>query len=60
MIHVYISRDSSVGRAEDCSGILLSLGHWFESGSRDFLNVFFFVLVLLRLYGPEVSYINTY
>ena len=35
------SRDSSVGRAEDCSGTrLASLGHWFESDSREvlFLN----------------------
>ena len=31
------SRDSSVGRAEDCSGILSesSLGRWFKSGSRE-------------------------
>ena len=30
------SLDSSVGRAEDCRGTMqLSLGHWFESGSRD-------------------------
>ena len=28
--------DSSVGRAGDCRGIVqTSLGHWFESGSRD-------------------------
>ena len=34
--HTQQSLDSSVGRAEDCRGILqLSLGHWFESGSRD-------------------------
>jgi hypothetical protein len=29
------SRDSSVGRAVDCSGKLSSIGHWFDSGSRD-------------------------
>ena len=30
------SLDSSVGRAGDCRGIVqTSLGHWFESGSRD-------------------------
>ena len=30
------SRDSSVGRAVDCSGLKLkSIGHWFDSGSRD-------------------------
>ena len=32
-----LTRDSSVGRAEDCSGMiqLASLGHWFDSGSRE-------------------------
>ena len=31
------SFDSSVGRAVDCSVTLqLSIGHWFESGSKDF------------------------
>ena len=36
--NIKITRDSSVGRAEDCSWYfkLSSLGHWFESGSRDF------------------------
>ena len=31
------TRDSSVGRAGDCSvqSSELSLGHWFKSGSRD-------------------------
>ena len=35
---LYLSLDSSVGRAEDCSwnkSEQISLGHWFESGSRD-------------------------
>ena len=32
----YRTLDSSVGRAGDCRGIAqASLGHWFESGSRD-------------------------
>lgn len=31
------SRDSSVGRAADCRGLRSSVGHWFDSGSRDFL-----------------------
>ena len=37
------SLDSSVGRAEDCSGkSQVSLGHWFESGSREnFYSTFF-------------------
>ena len=35
------STDSSVGRAEDCSGCLISLGRWFESGSVDFFLIFF-------------------
>ena len=30
-----VSLDSSVGRAVDCSGISKSIGHWFDSGSRD-------------------------
>ena len=40
----HLSRDSSVGRAEDCRGkSKTSLGRWFESGSRDiFFGVFFF------------------
>eukprot|EP00984_Skeletonema_dohrnii_P033771 scaffold31425_cov94-Skeletonema_dohrnii-CCMP3373.AAC.2 len=35
-----LSLDSSVGRAVDCSGVLtkLSIGHWFDSGSRDYNN----------------------
>ena len=39
------SFDSSVGRAVDCSGIKLSIGRWFESGSKDelfFLSFSFF------------------
>ena len=33
---IHPTLDSSVGRAEDCRGIMqLSLGHWFDSGSRD-------------------------
>ena len=42
---LYKPLDSSVGRAEDCSGIdtQKSLGHWFESGSRDiFFNCFIY------------------
>ena len=37
------SFDSSVGRAEDCSGIgqWRSLGRWFKSGWRKFLSNFF-------------------
>ena len=32
---------SSVGRAEDCSGLSnsTSLGRWFESGRSDFFNL---------------------
>ena len=45
------SFDSSVGRAVDCSGTKLSIGRWFESGSKDnffffpFLSVFFFLSI---------------
>ena len=35
-----MTRDSSVGRAEDCSCLyLISLGHRFKSGSRDLFAV---------------------
>jgi hypothetical protein len=30
------TRDSSVGRAVDCRVTLTSIGHWFDSGLRDF------------------------
>ena len=41
--------DSSVGRAEDCRGKLqLSLGHWFESGSRDIFFVKSFYTIFIR------------
>ena len=38
------SRDSSVGRAEDCSWniMLTSLGRWFKSASRELLSIFLF------------------
>ena len=36
------SFDSSAGRAVDCSGILKSIGRWFESGSKE--TEFFFLL----------------
>ena len=41
----YLSFDSSVGRAEDCSGQKkqVSLGRWFNSGSKEFF--FFFYLL---------------
>ena len=40
---VHQTLDSSVGRAGDCRGKLqTSLGHWFESGSRE---SFFFVTI---------------
>ena len=45
-IHIFLifytlhgSFDSSVGRAVDCSGILISIGRWFESGSKDFFMI---------------------
>ena len=31
----YLTVDSSVGRAEDCSGLKTSLGRWFKSGSTE-------------------------
>ena len=34
--------DSSVGRAVDCSGNRRSIGHWFDSGSRDMLGIKFY------------------
>ena len=45
---VYRTLDSSVGRAEDCRWKLkqISLGHWFESGSREFFHVLKFLLIL--------------
>ena len=46
------SRDSSVGRAEDCSGTrLASLGHWFESGSREVFSSFFKSNYILHVYN---------
>ena len=43
--------DSSVGRAGDCRGIVqTSLGHWFESGSRD---IFFDYVVSLCAIGKN-------
>ena len=44
-VFIVTTTDSSVGRAEDCSGILISLGRWFESGSVDFFFLFFFFFV---------------
>ena len=37
---MHLTLDSSVGRAEDCSRNIeqISLGHWFESGSRDYFS----------------------
>ena len=41
--------DSSVGRAEDCSRKMqTSLGHWFESGSRDIFSLFFTKILSLN------------
>ena len=34
--------DSSVGRAEDCRILWLSLGRWFNSGSAEFFLIPFF------------------
>ena len=35
------TRDSSVGRAVDCSVFRLSIGRWFDSDSRDSFAVHF-------------------
>ena len=41
------SFDSSVGRAEDCSGInQTSLGRWFNSGSKEYFFYRFFTLIV--------------
>ena len=48
--NIYLSLDSSVGRAEDCNWLKLeqiSLGHWFEPGSRECFILYFFVLYFL-------------
>ena len=44
--------DSSVGRAEDCRGsneLQISLGHWFESGSREKLFYCDFIMLYFQL-----------
>ena len=48
------SFDSSVGRAVDCSGTKLSIGRWFESGSKD--KIFFsFHFFLCFFFFPFLS-----
>lgn len=37
------SFDSSAGRAEDCRVMWLSLGRWFNSGSKEFFYFLFFI-----------------
>jgi hypothetical protein len=46
------ARDSSVGRAGDCSvqSSELSLGHWFKSGSRDLFFHFFNKIQIFKMF----------
>ena len=49
------ARDSSVGRAEDCRGLIQkSLGHRFDSGSRE--SAVFFIVKLMWLNVSEVCH----
>ena len=54
-------RDSSVGRAEDCSEPeinLRSLGRWFDSGSREG-TIPFCSIILTYVFGPHVITIES-
>ena len=56
------SFDSSVGRAVDCSGVLKSIGRWFESGSKDkifFFSHYFWCTIIISPYSFSLALITT-